>query len=96
MRYEDFAVKPLVELRRITDFIGVGPSSDDLLDLAAENFFQSHSILGNPTRFTDRLEIRPDFEWQQQLAGWKKAVAAIVTLPLLLRYGYLKNHTNGS
>ncbi len=96
MRYEDFAVNPLVELRRITDFIGVSPSSADLLDLAADDFCQSHSILGNPTRFTDRLEIRPDFEWQQQLAGWKKAVATIATLPLLLRYGYLTSHENGS
>jgi hypothetical protein len=95
MRYEDFVRDPSGRLRGITDFLGVSPSAEDCLEVAARNLVPSHSILGNPTRFTHTLQIRSDSEWQQKLSRWQKTAVLALTLPLMLRYGYLGKGTRG-
>ncbi len=95
MRYEDFVRDPAGRLRRITDFLGVGPPPEGWLDRASRSLVPSHSLLGNPARFTDKLEIRPDSEWQRKLTGWQKAATLALTLPLMLRHGYLRQGATG-
>ncbi len=92
MRYEDFVMNPLAEITRMTQFANISPPPPDFLEVDANNFVQSHSILGNPIRFSEKLEIRPDFEWQKSFPPWKKALTTTLTLPFLLRYGYLTNN----
>src|SRR5262245_1268135 len=89
MRYEAFVRAPSPRLREITDFLGVPPTAEDLLAVAAARLVPSHSILGNPTRFADKLEIRPDSEWQEKLPLWQKAAAVALTFPLMLHHDYL-------
>ncbi len=96
VRYEDFVRAPAATLGEIAAFAGLpaGPDSGFLgtdgpgrwwADLAA-----THTASGNPMRFTTgRVPIRYDAAWQTaMLAGNRRTVTAL-TLPLLMRYGYL-------
>jgi len=96
VRYEDFVRAPAATLSEIAAFAGLpaGPDSGFLgtdgpgrwwADLSA-----THTASGNPMRFTTgRVPIRYDAAWQTaMLAGNRRTVTAL-TLPLLMRYGYL-------
>jgi Sulfotransferase family len=97
VRYEDFVRAPAVTLGEIASFAGLpaGPDPGFLgtdgpgrwwAELAA-----THTASGNPMRFTTgRVPIRYDGTWQTaMLAGNRRTVTAL-TLPLLMRYGYLR------
>ena len=66
-------------------FLGTDGPGRWWADLAA-----THTASGNPMRFTTgRVPIRYDATWQTaMLAGNRRTVTAL-TLPLLMRYGYL-------
>jgi hypothetical protein len=96
VRYEDFVRAPADTLSEIAAFAGLagGPDFGFLgtdgpghwwAELAA-----THTASGNPMRFTTgRVPIRYDGSWQTaMLAGNRRTVTAL-TLPLLVRYGYL-------
>ena len=95
MRYEDFvrprrprsAGSPRSPACRGPDFgfLGTDGPGRWWAELAA-----THTASGNPMRFTTgRVRIRYDATWQTaMLAGNRRTVTAL-TLPLLMRYGYL-------
>jgi hypothetical protein len=96
VRYEDFVRAPAVTLSEIAAFAGL-PSAPDLGFLGTDGpgrwwaeLAATHTASGNPMRFTTgRVPIRYDATWQTaMLAGNRRTVTAL-TLPLLMRYGYL-------
>jgi hypothetical protein len=48
-----------------------------------------HLIGGNPVRFrTKNLRLRVDDAWREKLGFGARGVVSLLTLPLLVRYGY--------
>jgi glycosyltransferase involved in cell wall biosynthesis len=91
VRYEDLCELPRETLVQIgaglgedwtsIDFFGEGHSVQMGVD---------HTVSGNPNRFQQgAIQIRPDTEWQQQMAWHQKAIVTGLTWPLLQKYGYL-------
>lgn len=62
-KYEDIATRPLDELHRIADFLGV---DGDKMRLDFYN--TEHYIIGNPMRLRDDDEIKLRVTWQQDLS----------------------------
>ncbi|MDH3405064.1 MAG: sulfotransferase [Acidobacteriota bacterium] len=91
LRYEEFVGSPAASLRRIVDFVG---ERVEKLPVDASNRFEMgaiHALAGNPSRFEDGpIEIRSDDKWRRELPGWQRLLVRTLTLPLLLRYGYLR------
>ena len=51
---------------------------------------------GNPVRFVSReIEIKPDMQWRNSMAKHQKLLVTLITLPLLVKYGYLGNGQSG-
>jgi hypothetical protein len=96
VRYEDFVRAPDATLREIAAFAGL-PAVPESGFLGADGpgrwwaeLRATHTASGNPMRFTTgRVPIRYDAAWRTaMLAGNRRTVTAL-TLPLLMRYGYL-------
>ncbi len=96
IRYEDLVHDPAASLREIAAFAGLpseavpgflrseGPG-DWWADLKA-----THTASGNPMRFTTgQIQIRPDSTWHDAMLPGKRRTVTSLTLPLLMRYGYL-------
>jgi hypothetical protein len=96
VRYEDFVRAPADTLSEIAAFAGLadGPDFEFLgtdgpgqwwAELAA-----THTASGNPMRFTTgRVPIRYDRTWQTAMLTGNRRTVTALTLPLLVRYGYL-------
>lgn len=49
----------------------------------------NHTVAGNPMRFqTGDVELRMDTEWIREQSAGRQLLVTVLTLPLLLRYGY--------
>jgi len=88
VRYEDFISDPKAVTSKVSGFIGA-----DLTPLISQDgsieVTDSHSVSGNPSRFdTGQVRLRPDHEWRSQIRPWDRAVATLITWPLMLRYSY--------
>jgi Sulfotransferase family len=90
MRYEDFIAAPLAGMRQLAEFAGVDPDLSFMTDTGAD-LGPTHTAGGNPMRFSaGRIEFRRDDAWRSQLNAEARAVVTTLTLPLLARYGYLR------
>lgn len=50
-----------------------------------------HSVAGNPNRFArGAVEVRNDEAWKERMGAGRQLAVAALTLPLLVRYGYLR------
>ncbi len=90
VRYEDLMAEPERLLSSIAASIGeplrVGQEiiSGDVLNLTG-----NHSVAGNPSRYrTGPIELREDDEWRAELPPWDRRTVTLMSLPVLLRYGY--------
>jgi hypothetical protein len=91
MRYEDVVERPRHYLEQILSFVGedVGEETLRFLDNETIDLRDHHLIGGNPVRFrTKNLQLRVDDAWREQLPLAARGVVSLLTLPLLLRYGY--------
>ncbi len=89
-RYEDLVARPEAELRRVLAFAG-GIAADVALPVDGDQvrLEASHTVAGNPMRFTTgTLALRRDDEWQQGLSASEQRRVARLTVPLRRRYGY--------
>lgn len=89
--YETFSADPRGSLERVLELLGepharlpfVGPRTVELEPV--------HSVAGNPNRFArGPVEVRNDEAWKQKMGSAKQLAVAALTLPLLVRYGYLR------
>jgi hypothetical protein len=97
VRYEDFVRAPAATLSEIATFVGL-PGGPDLGFLGGDGpgrwwaeLAATHTASGNPMRFTTgRVPIRYDAAWQTAMRSGNKRTVTALTLPLLMRYGYLR------
>jgi hypothetical protein len=92
LRYEDFAAEPRLWVDRMLAFMGEsGPTtfSDDHTAVLGAN----HIVAGNPSRFeTGPVAVRADDEWRRRLPRRSQLLVALLTMPLLRRFGYVGRH----
>jgi hypothetical protein len=93
MRYESLAADPRGELERMFEKLGEAGEHDlsavgDSVEVSGQ-----HSVRGNPMRFAHgRQTVRTDEAWRTGMATKTRSIVVLVTWPLLLRYGYLRQH----
>ena len=89
LRYEDFVEEPR---RVVKGILGMLREDAHRLPFAGERDVElgvSHTVAGNPNRFRSGLvQLRPDDEWASRMRPRDRALATLLTLPLLVRYGY--------
>lgn len=91
LRYEDLLEHPPDALRAILDPTGVTeePGWDSFLGADGAQLGTSHSVAGNPMRFTSGvIPLQPDETWRARLPTRDKRIVTALTAPLLVRYGY--------
>jgi hypothetical protein len=92
LRYEDFVNDPAFYLAETLIRVGINDETSSLPAVRGQEISLSvdHTVSGNPSRFrTGNIELRPDEEWKVKMRGADKYVVTALTVPLLLRYGYL-------
>ena len=93
MRYESLAADPRGELERM--FAEMGETGEHDLSAVGDSVEVSgqHSVRGNPMRFAHgRQKVRTDEAWRTGMATKTRSIVVLVTWPLLLRYGYLRQN----
>ena len=95
MRYEDFIADPATRLLELCRWLGQqDPVLPDLSDREI-SLSEQHTANGNPDRFQRRITIRMDSEWQTRIDPRQRRMVTLLTLPLLIRYGYWPNRSRG-
>lgn len=90
LRYEDLVASPKESLLGLFAELGIAQPSLDFIDGSHASLRTSHTVSGNPVRFTNReIKIEPDTEWQHAMANPHKWLVTLITWPLLSKYGYL-------
>jgi hypothetical protein len=93
VRYEDFVAAPRAVLAEVASFAGLTTTARDLdvVQGSSVHVGVAHTVSGNPMRFdTGRLTLRRDDDWRQDLSRSRRLLVSALTLPMLLRYGYLR------
>ena len=89
IRYEDFVNQPRRTFRRILDHAGEPEGGLPLIGEDTIDIRHHHIIAGNANRFrTGLVKLSLDDEWRRRLNPLDAVVVALVTLPLLRKYGY--------
>lgn len=94
VRYRDFVHDPRSTVRRVLELAGEFEGAEQLshVDGREVSLDAQHLLSGNPARSrTGSVTLREDVEWRRALDPSKKGVVTALTLPLLLRYGYLRD-----
>jgi hypothetical protein len=92
LRYEDLVKNPKNSLLGVFSDLGIEQPSLDFIDGQHANLKTSHTVSGNPVRFTNKeIHIKPDTEWQHAMANRHKWLVTLITWPLLSKYGYFKD-----
>jgi hypothetical protein len=92
VRYEDLVDRPRPTLTQGLTGVGLPPAPGDLDHVGDHSVVlgPSHGVAGSRTRFTTgRIELRVDDAWRSALAPGARRFVTAVTLPQLLRRGYV-------
>jgi hypothetical protein len=90
LRYESLVAHPRTEaLARLARCLPQGAAGVSSLEADEVAVGFQHTVAGNPVRFaTGRVRLRADEEWRTAMRPGDRRLVALVTWPLLLRYGY--------
>ena len=89
IRYEDFAREPAETASRVCEHAGEPPQEIPGLARGIVDFGVHHTVGAVPARVQrGPTAIEPSLDWRSEMPVREKAFATLVTLPLLLRYGY--------
>lgn len=89
MRYEDFTQDPYVEIQKALTTLGLNRFGVDNLYETGLVLKPTHSVGGNPIRFTTREAfIKPDMEWREKMSRSVKIILWLLVMPMMRRYGY--------
>ena len=92
VRYEDFIADPRAQLTRIAGLIDLplGPDSLDFVGDGTVDLAPDHSVWGNPMRLRNGPQtLRVDDAWRTAMAPRTRATVTALSLPGLVRYGYV-------
>ena len=91
VRYEDLVRDPRAALRAAAAHAGLPLGPDDLsfLDGHAVALRPTHTVAGNPMRFTSgTLVLQRDDTWREQLPATSRRAVSVLTAPVRARFGY--------
>jgi Sulfotransferase family len=89
IRYEDFVADPKPTTARIGLLLGEVVNRDPFVDARTVNLGPNHTVSGNADRFRiGQVLLRPDVEWLRKMRATDRILTTVLTLPLLVRYGY--------
>jgi hypothetical protein len=92
LRYDELASSPEAAIRRVLELIGEGDRDLPLVGGRRVAGGAHHTVAGNPDRFRHgEVEIRADEAWRGQMPEASRAAVTALTLPTLLRYGFVGN-----
>jgi hypothetical protein len=94
LRYEDLVARPRAAVARVATMCGASISPGAVHGVGADwvELNASHTIAGNPIRFTrPRLDLRLDVEWCDRMPLKHRIAVSGITWPLLGAYRYLAN-----
>ena len=95
VRYEDLLDAPALVVGRILALVGEDQGGVSLEDRTVA-LGTDHSVAGNPMRFTTgEIPLRLDRQWEDAMSAADRRLVTTMTMPLLLRYGYLR-HRKGA
>lgn len=92
MRYDDLVSAPRNAIERALSGLGVPYGEADLGHIGADRVKvgASHGIAGNPGRFVSgEITLRSDEAWREKLSRRDRRLVTAITLPLMVRYGWL-------
>jgi hypothetical protein len=91
IKYEDFIQSPQETTETVLSFIKEKNNYNSLtFDNAQVNLGLNHTIWGNPNRIeTGPIKLSLDNEWQTNMKLSDKMISTILTLPWLIKYGYV-------
>ena len=92
LRYERLAAAPAAGLELVLGSLGFGAGLvSDRLTSGSVELTGAHTIGGNPMRFGGRAQpVRVDEAWRGAMSVPTRAAVTLLTLPLLVRYGYVR------
>lgn len=89
LRYEDFVEHPRESVHRIMRMVGHGDAATPFCGEREVELRSGHTVSGNPVRFRHgRVALKPDLEWKHHMPVFSKLGVTLLSLPLLLKYGY--------
>lgn len=90
MRYEDLVLDPGPVVRTAWQQLELpGLGELPLIDATTIDLRPTHSVAGNPMRFTHGVtSLRPDTAWQQQMDPRDRRLVTAMAWPQLAHYGY--------
>lgn len=87
--YDQVVADPRATLERIALQFDAAPPDLGFLDGHVASFDTTHSLGGNPDRFTKGpIVIKADDAWRREMPAFHKLLVTALTLPLLIRFGY--------
>jgi Sulfotransferase domain len=92
MRYESMVANPRPEVARILSYAGESADGAErpFLEDRVVNLATDHTVAGNRIRFVKgAFPLRVDDEWKTALDGVQRRLVTLISLPLLLAYGYV-------
>jgi len=89
MKYENVADRPKPCLRQSLDNLGFSSVDLSFLRDRTLTMENNHTVSGNPVRFKrGEMSIDRDDDWKDNLSWFDRYTTVLMTLPLLLGYGY--------
>jgi hypothetical protein len=89
VRYEDFVSRPGEVLETVFRSLDVSPTSIPLKGERTLVLQENHTAMGNVSRFkVGEVELKSDAEWESAQDLGTRRLVALLTFPLLRRYGY--------
>jgi hypothetical protein len=90
LRYDELTSNPEAAIRAILELIGEADRDVPLVDGRKVAGRPHHTVAGNPNRFRrGEIVIRSDDSWRGVMPESSRAVVTALTLPTLLRYGFV-------
>jgi hypothetical protein len=97
VRYEGLTGDTAEELDRILQFAGTAATRPESQQPPAYEWKEFHMVGGNPIRFNQgELRLRPDTAWQTDMPVADRRLVAMLSLPLLVAYGYVRPRRRSS
>lgn len=89
LRYEDLVQNPINALGQVLEKLNLAQIPLDILRTDSILIEPTHSVGGNPLRFTQKtIRISLDEEWRRQMPSISQKMLGLLGLPTMLRYGY--------
>lgn len=90
VRYEDWVRAPAATMEDVLEFSGLRRVENPNVARGWIDLPENHTCSGNPMRFSQgRTTIRHDEKWRTGLGRSNRRIVTSISLPGLLRYGYL-------